>query len=72
VLTQITLGAFVIWSKKDVAINTAHVITGALTLATSLVLTLRSHRLRFADTVGSASKARATFTPELNRSGARA
>jgi cytochrome c oxidase assembly protein subunit 15 len=72
VLTQVMLGAFVIWSKKDVAINTAHVITGALTLATSLVLTLRSHRLRFADARGSASKARATFTPELNRSGARA
>ena len=71
VLTQVTLGAFVIWSKKDVATNTAHVITGALTLATSLVLTLRSYRLRFADAVGSASKARAAFTPELNRSGAR-
>jgi cytochrome c oxidase assembly protein subunit 15 len=72
VLTQVTLGAFVIWSKKDVATNTAHVITGALTLATSLVLTLRSHRLRFADAAESASKARATFTAELTGSGARA
>jgi heme A synthase len=47
VLVQITLGAFVIWSQKNVAINTAHVVVGALTLATSLVVTLRSHQLRF-------------------------
>ena len=47
VLAQVTLGAFVIWSQKNVAINTAHVVVGALTLATSLVLTLRSHHLRF-------------------------
>ena len=32
---------------EDVAINTAHVVVGALTLASSLVLTLRSHRVRF-------------------------
>jgi heme a synthase len=71
VLGQMTLGAFVIWSKKDVAVNTAHVIVGALTLATSLVLTLRSHRIRFADTA-SRSAVPATYTPELDRSGARA
>ena len=47
VLAQVTLGAFVIWSQKNVAINTAHVVVGALTLATSLVLTLRSHQVRF-------------------------
>ena len=46
-LAQVTLGAFVIWSAKDIAINTAHVACGALTLATSLVLTLRSYRVRF-------------------------
>ena len=40
VLAQVTLGAFVVWSQKNVAINTAHVVVGALTLATSLVLTL--------------------------------
>ena len=49
VLAQVTLGAFVIWSGKNVAINTAHVVVGALTLATSLVLTLRSHQVRFRD-----------------------
>ena len=47
VLTQVTLGAFVIWSEKNVGINTAHVVVGALTLASSLVLTLRSHQVRF-------------------------
>src|SRR5688572_1602437 len=47
VLVQVTLGAFVVWSEKNVAINTAHVVVGALTLATSLVLTLRSHQVRF-------------------------
>ena len=52
VLAQVTLGAFVIWSQKNVAINTAHVVVGALTLATSLVLTLRSHQVRFGDRRG--------------------
>jgi cytochrome c oxidase assembly protein subunit 15 len=41
---QITLGAFVIWSGKDAVINTAHVVNGALVLATSLLLTLRTLR----------------------------
>jgi cytochrome c oxidase assembly protein subunit 15 len=72
VLAQMTLGAFIIWSKKDVAINTAHVIVGALTLATSLVLTLRSQRIRFADTAASRSTIPATYTTELDGSGARA
>jgi cytochrome c oxidase assembly protein subunit 15 len=47
VLTQITLGAFVIWSGKDPVINTAHVVNGAAVLGTSLVLTLRSFRAGF-------------------------
>ncbi len=48
VLTQITLGAYVVWSGLQPFINTAHVVNGALVLATSLVLTLRSARYRFA------------------------
>ena len=44
---QITLGAFVIWSGKDAVINTAHVVNGALVLATSLLLTLRTFRVGF-------------------------
>ncbi|HKY20525.1 MAG TPA: COX15/CtaA family protein [Vicinamibacterales bacterium] len=72
VLVQVTLGAFVIWSQKRVAINTAHVVVGALTLATSLVLTLRSHQVRFTDTATAAVHLRQPTAPHLNRSGARA
>ena len=71
VLAQVTLGAFVIWSQKNVAINTAHVAVGALTLATSLVLTLRSHRIRF-DDAAVAVRVRRPVEPHLGRSGARA
>ena len=49
VLVQITLGALTVLSRRDVAINSAHVVCGALVLATSLVLTLRSWRVRFAE-----------------------
>jgi cytochrome c oxidase assembly protein subunit 15 len=72
VLVQVTLGAFIIWSKKDVAINTAHVITGALTLATSLILTLRSRRIQFADATTPSSAASQGFASGFERSGARA
>ena len=40
-VTQLTLGAFTIWSQKAVYITTAHVATGALILGTSVVLALR-------------------------------
>jgi cytochrome c oxidase assembly protein subunit 15 len=48
VLTQVTLGAYVVWSGLQPIVNTAHVVNGALVLATSLVLTLRSRRVAFA------------------------
>ena len=48
VAVQITLGALTVLSRRDVAINSAHVVVGALVLATSLVLTLRTWRARFA------------------------
>jgi cytochrome c oxidase assembly protein subunit 15 len=44
ILTQLTLGAFTIWTRKAVLITTAHVATGALLLGTSLVLALRSYQ----------------------------
>ena len=72
VLAQMTLGAFVIWSAKNVAINTAHVVVGALTLATSLVLTLRSHQVRFFDSAAAAVRVRHPIAPNLGRSGVRA
>ena len=36
-------------SGKHYVINSLHVVTGALVLVTSLVLTLRAHRARFDD-----------------------
>jgi len=47
VVIQITLGALTIISRRDVLINSLHVVGGALVLTTSLVLTLRSWRIRF-------------------------
>jgi cytochrome c oxidase assembly protein subunit 15 len=72
VLIQITLGAFVIWSQKNVAVNTAHVVVGALTLATSLVVTLRSYRVRFGDAPAIAVRARRPIPSHLGQSGAHA
>ena len=51
VATQITLGALTVLSRRAVWINSLHVVCGALVLTTSLVLTLRSWRVKFADAV---------------------
>jgi len=52
VAVQVTLGAFTVLSQRNPWINSFHVVGGALVLTTSLVLTLRSWRVRFsADTV---------------------
>jgi heme a synthase len=72
VLVQVTLGAFVIWSEKNVEINTAHVAIGAITLATSLVLTLRSHQVRFGGTAAASVHVRKPMSPHFEESGARA
>jgi len=48
VLVQITLGALTVLSRRDVWINSFHVVCGALVLTTSLVLTLRTWRAKFA------------------------
>ena len=48
VIAQFTLGALTVLTEKQVGINTAHVATGALVLATTVVLTLRINRARFA------------------------
>jgi len=39
---QLALGASTVWSSKAVLITTAHVVTGALVLGTSVLLTLRA------------------------------
>jgi heme a synthase len=50
---QVTLGALTVLSQKEFIINSLHVVTGASVLVTSLMLTLRSHRARFAGAAGS-------------------
>jgi cytochrome c oxidase assembly protein subunit 15 len=55
VACQITLGALTVLSQKHYVINSLHVVTGASVLATSLVLTLRAHRARFAQGVAAVS-----------------
>ena len=48
IAAQITLGAFVVLTRRDPIVNTMHVATGAMVLGTSVLLTLRSYRIRFA------------------------
>ena len=45
VCVQITLGAYTVWSRTAVSFATLHMVVGALLLATSLVLTLRSYKI---------------------------
>ena len=54
---QITLGALTVLSQKQFIINSLHVVNGALVLVTSLVLTLRAHRVRFAEFAADAGSA---------------
>jgi cytochrome c oxidase assembly protein subunit 15 len=49
VAVQITLGAMTVLTRRDVWINSVHVVCGALVLTTSLVLTLRTWRVKFAN-----------------------
>jgi heme A synthase len=41
---QVALGALVVLTARQEIVNTLHVATGAIVLATSLVLALRTHR----------------------------
>ncbi len=68
--SQVTLGAYVVWTARQYIVNSAHVANGALVLGTALVLALRTHRLfgRQALAAGS-SRVRATAVAHL---GARA
>ena len=59
---QLALGAWTVWSERQVAINTAHVATGALLLVTAVVLALRTHRAYFPD-APRATRATATDGP---------
>jgi heme a synthase len=44
VVVQVLLGASVIWTGRQVAVATLHVVVGAVLLAFSMVLTVKSHR----------------------------
>jgi cytochrome c oxidase assembly protein subunit 15 len=44
VVVQVSLGASIIWTQRQVHVTTLHVVTGAVLLAVSLVLTVRSWR----------------------------
>ena len=48
VAVQITLGALTVLSQRDIWINSVHLVCGALVLATSIVITLRSWQVRLA------------------------
>jgi cytochrome c oxidase assembly protein subunit 15 len=58
VAAQVLLGALTVLSQRNPWINSVHVVGGALVLATSLVLTLRSWRVRFADASASVRSVR--------------
>src|SRR5438128_2595504 len=60
VALQVTLGALTVWSARDVWINSFHVVGGAMVLTTSLVLTLRSWRGRFANEILSPQRTQRT------------
>ncbi len=45
VVVQLTLGALTVWTAKAVLPTTAHVLTGALLLGTSFLLTLRAYAM---------------------------
>ncbi len=47
VAVQLTLGALTVLTRRDVWINSLHLVNGALLLATSLVMTLRSWQGHF-------------------------
>jgi len=64
--TQVTLGALTVLSKKEFIINSLHVVTGASVLVTSLALTLRAHRARFA-TDGRRADASASADTRIGR-----
>jgi len=73
VATQITLGALTVLTRRNVTINSLHVVCGALVLTTSLVITLRSWRVKFgADGARAAASAASRESSAATLSGVRA
>ena len=44
IASQVTLGAYVIWTSRSVYVTTGHVVVGALTLAVTFLVTFFVHR----------------------------
>lgn len=55
VAIQVTLGALTVLTARHEVINSFHVVTGGLVLVTTLVCTLRAHRMRL-DRIGPAPR----------------
>jgi cytochrome c oxidase assembly protein subunit 15 len=70
VLLQILLGGITVWSRKAVLPTTLHVLNGALILAASLVLALRSSRCVGADRRGVPAAGRLVHPARAGRSAA--
>jgi cytochrome c oxidase assembly protein subunit 15 len=69
VAIQITLGALTVLTGKHYIINSLHVVTGAMVLGTSLVLTLRAYRPRFADAGPAARNPACVLTNDVGSAG---
>jgi cytochrome c oxidase assembly protein subunit 15 len=63
VLVQGTLGAFVVLTGLQPIVNTAHLVNGALLLATAVVLALRSHWMPLTTGMGRRTTAGSLPTP---------
>jgi cytochrome c oxidase assembly protein subunit 15 len=64
VMVQVTLGALTVLTRLHVWINSVHLVCGALVLATSIVITLRSCRVMFASASTSAAVEGSGDAPE--------
>lgn len=71
-IVQVTLGALTVLSGRAVWINSLHVVCGALVLATSLVISLRSWRMKFGETTVRLSVARSAGNSDAAESSATA
>jgi cytochrome c oxidase assembly protein subunit 15 len=72
VLVQVTLGALTVLTQRDVWINSVHLVCGAVVLATSIMVTLRSWRVSFATKAGAATSAPIHAPQPAHASGAHA
>ncbi|MEO8071525.1 MAG: COX15/CtaA family protein [Acidobacteriota bacterium] len=68
---QVTLGALTVLSRRNVWINSVHLVCGALVLATSILITLRSWRGLFAPGLSSVATGTASAHPGQSHDGRR-